>query len=98
MCNLLYFIQDLLIALFRNNSFLGIALSALTFKQFSKYTEDSAPRPSRSPLQRKRNGIAVIDLGKHIGIGRIYDMSAQHAGNALQASMAPSPVPQPVTT
>lgn len=54
MCNLLYFIQDLLIALFRNNFFpWDSPVRSHLQTVFQKYTEDSAPRPSRSPLQKE---------------------------------------------
>lgn len=56
MCNLLYFIQDLLIALFRNNSFLGIALSALTFKQFF---ENILKIQFRAPAEALAKGSAM---------------------------------------
>ena len=92
-------VQNLLVALLGHNALLGVALTVAEAEQLLEAVlEVQLAAPAEALGKGHGNGVAVVDMGKGVGIHRSSTWPQITPGKLFSASMAPSPVPQPVTT
>ena len=92
-------VQDLLVALLGHNALLGVALTVAKAEQFFKHIfQVQLAAPAKAFGKRQGNSIAIVHMSKGIGIHGIFTWPQITPGKLFSASMAPSPVPQPVIT
>ena len=92
-------VEDLLVALLRNCSLLGVAAAGrLAEKLLEDVLKVQVAAPAKAERERKGNGVSVVDLGKRVSVKRGLDVSADDAGEAVEGEHCASPVPQPVMT
>ena len=78
-------VQDLLVALLRLHALLGVALTVAEAKQFLEAVlKVQLTAPAEALGKRHGNGVAVVHVGKGVGIHRVLHMAADHAGEAVQ--------------
>ena len=80
----LYLVQDLLVPLLGNHPLLGVAVAVAKAEEL---LEDHLQLQLRAPAEILGKGqgraVAVVDLGKHVSIGGIDDVPAQHPGEGI---------------
>ena len=79
-------VQDLLVALLRLHALLGVAAAPWPKpKSFSKvYSRFSSLAPAEAlEGEGQGHGVAIVDVGKGVGVERVLDMAADHAGEAV---------------
>ena len=80
-----YLIQDLLVALLGHNALLRVALTVAEAEQLLEAVlEVQLAAPAEALGKGHGNGVAVVDMGKGVGIHRDLHMAADHAGEAVQ--------------
>ena len=82
--NSLDLIQNLLVPLLRHNPLRRIPVAVTEAKQLTEnHLQLQLCTPTEILGKGESNAVAVVDLGKHEAVGRIYQMAAQHAREAV---------------
>ena len=78
-------VQDFLVALLGLNALFGIALAVAEAEQlFKGVLQVQLAAPAKALGKRQGHGVAVVDMGKGVGVDGILDMAADDAGEAVQ--------------
>ena len=80
----LHAVQDLLVALLGHHALLGVAVAVAEAEQLLEdHFQVQLGAPAEALGKGQGNAVAVVDLGKHIAVGGVDQVAAEHAGEAV---------------
>ena len=92
-------VQNGLVPHLGHNALLGVALTVAKAEQLLEAVlEVQLAAPAKALGKGHGNGVAVVDVGKGVGIHRVLHMAADHAGEAVQGQHGTLAGAQPVMT